>query len=294
MKKFQEKIDKQFELNQGKNLFYREIIHSLRFSPELLAEIERIDLIDADAENVLIDYLTNRALEEFCKVNQYYTFDNQALQELRNLYADLFVHIKFHKSSMEAIAETHYAHLIKWLQESNTFAEKFYSAKGEIAESVACSEYSPDLQIKILQLDLKRIIGPVLDIGCGKLGNLVMYLRQNGIEAYGFDRFTNNNTFLGNADWLEYPFEKEKWGTITSNLGFSNHFRFHHFRNDGNFTDYAKKYMDILGALKIGSCFHYAPDLPFIEKYLDGNQYQLTSQTIENYEFKSIKIKRLK
>lgn len=294
MKKFQEKIDKQFELNQGKNLFYREIIHSLRFSPEIMAEIERIDLIDADAENVLIDYLTNRALEEFCKVNQYYTFDNQALQELRNLYADLFVHIKFHKSSMDAIAETHYAHLIKWLQESNTFAEKFYSAKGEIAESVACSEYSPDLQIKILQLDLTQITEPVLDIGCGKLGNLVMYLRQNGIEAYGFDRFTNNNTFLGNADWLGYPFEKEKWGTITSNLGFSNHFRFHHFRNDGNFTDYAKKYMDILGALKIGGCFHYAPDLPFIEEYLDGNKYQLTSQTIGNYEFKSIKIKRLK
>jgi hypothetical protein len=291
---FQENIEKQFKLSQGKNLFYKGIVHSLRFSPEILAEIERIDLMDADAENVLIDYLTNRALEEFCKINQYYTFDNQALQELRNLYVDLFVHIKFHKSSMEAIAETHYAHLIKWLQETNSFAEKFYSAKGEIAESVACSEYSPELQIKILQLDLKQITGPVLDIGCGKLGNLVMYLRQNGIEAYGFDRFTNNNTFLGNADWLEYLFEKEKWGTITSNLGFSNHFRFHHFRNDGNFTDYAKKYMDILSALKIGGCFHYAPDLPFIEEYLDVDKYQLTSQTVGNYEFKSIKIKRLK
>lgn len=294
MKKYQDNIDKQFEFNQGKNLFYNGILNSLRFSPETLNAIEKIDLIDSDSENLLIDYLTNRAVQEFCKINQYYTFDKQAQLFLRSLYVDLFTNIKKHKSSIESIAENHYDNLIKWLQETNSFAEKNYTSKGEIIESVACSEYSPALQIEILQIDIDQIIEPVLDIGCGKQGNLVLFLRQNGIDAYGFDRFAYNNLALINSDWFEYKFEKDKWGTIISNLGFSNHFRNHHFRNDGNFIDYAKKYMDILSSLKIGGSFHYAPDLPFVEQYLDKDKYQLTKHSIGNYEFKSTRINRLK
>jgi len=294
MKIYQDNIDKQFEFNQGKNLFYSGILNSLRFSPETLNAIEKIDLIDSDSENLLIDYLTNRAVQEFCKINQYYTFDKQAHLILRNLYVDLFTNIKNHKSSIESIAEKHYDNLIKWLQETNSFAEKIYTSKGEMIESVACSEYSPDLQIEILQIDIDQIIEPVLDIGCGKQGNLVLFLRQNGIDAYGFDRFAYDNSALSNSDWFEYKFEKDKWGTIISNLGFSNHFQHHHFRNDGNFIEYAKKYMDILSSLKIKGSFHYAPDLPFVEQYLDKDKYQLTKRKIGNYEFNSTKIKRLK
>jgi hypothetical protein len=294
MNKFKDHIDKQFEFNHGKNLFSSGIVKSLRFSPETLNAMGRIDSIDKDSENLLIDYLTDRALQEFCRVNQYYTFDKHAKKALRSLYVDLFVNIKNNKSSIDIIEEKHYEKLIEWLKETNSFAEMIYMNKGEIIESVACSEYSSNLQIEILQLDLKQIVGPVLDIGCGKQGNLVMYLHQNGIEAYGFDRFAPDNSFLSNSDWFAYKYEKDKWGTIISNLGFSNHFQHHHFRNDGCFIDYAKKYMDILSSLKIGGSFHYAPNLPFVEQYLDENKYQLTTRCIGNYEFKSIKIVRLK
>lgn len=242
----------------------------------------------------MIDYLTNRSVQEFCKINQYYTFDKQAHLILRNLYAELFTNIKTRKYSIGSIAETHYHNLMKWLQETNSFAEKIYNSKGEMIESVICSEYSPDLQIEILQIDINQIVEPVLDIGCGNQGSLVLYFRQKGIEAYGFDRFVCDNSFLSNSDWLEYKFEKDKWGTITSNLGFSNHFQHHHFRNDGNFIEYTKKYMDILNSLKIGGCFHYAPDLPFVEQYLNEDKYQIIKCNIGDYEFKSTKIKRLK
>ena len=94
MKINQDNIDKQFEFNHGKNLFYNGILNSLRFSQETLDAIENIDLIDSDSENLLIDYLTNRAIQEFCKINQYYTFDKQAKLMLRNLYVDLFTNIK--------------------------------------------------------------------------------------------------------------------------------------------------------------------------------------------------------
>lgn len=287
-------IDKQFEFNKGKNLFFDGIVNALRFCPETIEAIEKNDFIDAETESLLIDYLTNRAVQEFCKVNQYYTFDKEAQVMLRTVYVDLFANLKNRKFSIESIAEKHYGHLIKWLQETNSFAEKIYSQKEEIIESVVCAEYSPDLQIKILQIDLDQITEPVLDIGCGKQGNLVLYLRQHGIEAYGFDRFAFENPALSNSDWFEFKFEKSTWGTITSNLGFSNHFQHHHFRKDGDFIVYAKKYMEILDSLKPEGCFHYAPDLPFIEQYLDENKYQLTKKSIELSEFKSTKIKRLK
>jgi len=77
-------------------------------------------------------------------------------------------------------------------------------------------------------------------------------------------------------------------------LDFQIIFQHHHLRSDGNFIGYAKKYMDILSSLKIGGNFHYAPDLPFVEQYLDNDKYQVTKHSIGNYEFKSTKIKRLK
>lgn len=294
MKIFQDTIDKQFESNRGKNLFYKGIPRSLRFSAETLSAIEKMDVMDCDTEILLIDYLTNRAVQECCNINQYYTFDKQARLILRDLYVDLFSNIKSHQLSIELIAEKHYENLTQWLRESNSFAEKIYNTKGEVTESVACSEYSSDLQIDILQIAMDQICEPVLDVGCGKEGNLVLFLRQNGVDAYGFDRFADNDSFLFNSDWFEYTFEKDTWGTIISNLGFSNHFQHHHLRNDGSFIEYAKKYMNILSSLKIGGSFHYAPDLPFVEQYLDTDTYQLTKRNVGSYAFKSTRIKRLK
>ncbi|HEX2935897.1 MAG TPA: hypothetical protein VHO72_11130 [Bacteroidales bacterium] len=294
MKNFQDSIDKQFEFNQGKNLFSKGILASLRFSPDTLRTIENIKEIDKASESVLIDYLTDRAIHAFCKMNQYYTFDSQARVSLRNIYTHLFARLKKKDSSVEAIAQTHYRHLIEWITTTNPFAEGIYEACGATVEPVSCAEYSADLQMKILRIDTAQILQPVLDMGCGEQGNLVLFLRQKGIEAYGFDRFAFDHSYLSQSDWFEYSFGKDKWGTITSNLGFSNHFHHHHIRDNGNYIAYARKYMDILHALKVGGSFHYAPDLPFVEQYLDKDAYQLTKHRIGDYEFQCSIIKRMK
>jgi len=291
---FKDNIDQQFEFNKGKNLFYHGIIDSLKFSPATVEAIEKIDLVDMESRALLIDYMANKALQAFCELNQYYTFNTKARQALKDLYKDLFENIKSRTKPTPIIAEQHYANLIKWLQETNSFAEKIYASKGETLGSVACSEYSPELQLEILQLDIGHIAEPVLDIGCGREGKLVRYLRQKGIEACGFDRFAPDASFLWKSDWLEYKFEKDKWATITSNLGFSNHFQHHHFRNDGNFIEYARKYIEILASLKIGGCFHYAPDLSFVELYLDEDKFRIIKRNIGSYHFKSVIIQRLK
>lgn len=293
MSPLHENIDQQFGFNQGKNLFYQGILDCLRFSPETLAAIEKMDTLDTDSENQLIDELTHKAIQEFCRINQYYTFSKKDRQELRNLYAELVANLKNRTTNADTIAEQHYQNLITWLKLTNPFAEQIYSPKGELIEAVACSEYSPELQIEILDMDISHIASPVLDIGCGKQGRLVMFLREKGLETFGFDRFASDNPYLSNADWFEFHFEKGRWGTIISHLGFSNHFYHHHVRNDGNFAEYARKYVEILESLKPGGCFHYAPALPFVEQYLDSEKYRLTTRNIGSYEFKASKVTRL-
>jgi len=291
---FRENIDKQFKFSQGKNLFHRGSIRESHFIPGTLNAIEKLAEMDVDSENVLIDYTTNRALEEFYSMNQYYTFDEQSKKSLQNLYTGLFSAIRNNPAELASIAEWHLTNLKNWLSETNPFAAKLYESKSEIIEPVACSEYSPELQINILQMDTEKIIGPVLDIGCGKQGNLVRYLRGLGIEAFGIDRFVKDELYLTGSDWLDFEYGIEKWGTITSNLGFSNHFNHHHLRNDGSFIAYAKNYMEILYSLKIGGSFHYAPDLPFIEQYLDTEKYRLTKRNVGTEDISSVKIKRIK
>jgi len=291
--RFTENIDKQIGFNQGKNIFL-DNLEIFQFANETAKAISNIGRLTPDSKEYLIDYATDKAIEEFCRVNQYYSFDLKAKNNLRKIYADLFENFQTKTNTIEDISKNHYENLKSWLKENNPFAEKIYKNGDEKVKPVACSEYTPKLQIEILQIDIKHLLQPVLDIGCGINGHLVNYLKNQGIEAYGIDRFKFSASHLITSDWLEYDYGTEKWGTVVSNLGFSNHFNHHHLREDGNYIEYGKTYMNILNSLKIGGNFRYAPDLPFIEKYLDNNQYDLRKQEITEYDFKTTIIKKLK
>jgi hypothetical protein len=293
MDKFTENIDNQMEFNQGKNIFL-DTLDFFQFAEETVNAVSNIARIDPDSKQFLIDYATDKAIEEFCRINQYYSFDLKAKKNLRKIYADLFDNFQAKTTSMEDISKSHYEKLKNWLKENNPFAEEIYKNGYEKVRPVACSEYTPELQIDILQIDSRHLMQPVLDIGCGSHGNLVNHLKNQGIEVYGIDRFRFQTPNLLTSDWLEYDYGKEKWGTVVSNLGFSNHFNHHNLREDGNYIEYAKTYMNILNSLKIGGCFHYAPDLPFIEKYLDNKQFDLKKYEINEYDFKTTVIKRIK
>lgn len=159
-------------------------------------------------------------------------------------------------------------------------------------EAIACSEYSAEIQLSILQIDMEKLENPILDIGCGKNNYLVNFLRNKGFECYGLDRFNNSCLYVSNTNWLEYDYGKEKWGTIISNLGFSNHFVHHHLRKDGNYIDYAKVYIKILKSLKHGGIFYYAPNLPFIENLLDPKEYSVNKYGINNSQYSATAIRK--
>jgi hypothetical protein len=289
--KFNKYIDRQIRFNQNKNILIDDP-ELFCFSDETIRAIGRMGELEAASKRLLIDYAMNRAIEEFCRVNQYYSFNADAKNELRKIYESLFESITHAVLSPADLSKAHYERLKKWLAETNPFSEKIYLKADRKIAPVACSEYSSHLQIGLLHLKPETMLQPVLDIGCGKQGSLVHALADRGIEAFGIDRCEFNDARLITADWLEYPYEKGKWGTIISNLGFSNHFKHHNLREDGNYLGYARTYMSILHSLKKGGRFHYAPDLPFIEQYLDARLFQIEKHDIEDSEIRTTIITR--
>jgi 2-polyprenyl-3-methyl-5-hydroxy-6-metoxy-1,4-benzoquinol methylase len=87
-----------------------------------------------------------------------------------------------------------------------------YPEEAKYIEPVVCSEYSAEMQLHVLQLNANAIMEPVLDIGCGKNGNLVSFLCEKGIFIQGIDRIAASTRNLINADWLEYDYGNEKLG----------------------------------------------------------------------------------
>ncbi|MDR2039221.1 MAG: hypothetical protein LBQ60_14965 [Bacteroidales bacterium] len=279
MDRLQEHIDKQIRFNEGKNLFYETLDESMKFAESTIDLIRNLDNIPRENIEMLIDYTTEKVLQEFCRVNQYLSFKDADKSNLRKIYVQLFEEICRKKTPMDVISRNHYQHLKSWLQKTNSFLQDIYREKDQALEPVVCSEYSADLQKSIFCLDRHVLSAPILDIGCGKECHLVKSLRKEGLETYGIDRFSNELPYIEKTNWLEYDYGNQKWGTIISHLGFSNHFIHHHLRKDGDFIGYAKKYMDILNGLKTGGCFYYAPDLPFIEAYLDPEKFSVTKSS---------------
>jgi len=296
---FFEYIDKQLESSDRKNLFYSGDSGGLDFIDETRHIIGEFKSIDTAGDEFLVEYTTDRVLSKFCQSNQYYSFDKNARDNLKKIYRNLIMEIRNlngygNEKILKGLARKHHENLAGWLRCYNSFAEKLYPSEQQTIEPVACSEYSAELQVKIFRLDITKIFEPVLDIGCGSNGLLVKLLREKGFEAYGFDRFAPECCYFEKADWLDFRFEKQKWGTITSNLGFSNHFKHHHLRIGSDYIRYARKYIEILESLKTGGSFFYAPTLPFIEPYLDSGIFRIekTETGIQDYE--TVKVTRLK
>ena len=287
-------VDNQIKLNQGKNLFHEGPNCRLDFYRPTVDLTKQLDRITQKDEKILVNYTTQKVLQEFCRINQYYSFREKDKNSLKNIYSNLLHNIREKKTSIDSIFIVHHSNLRIWLTKTNPFSAKIYRQENEILKPVACAEYSATFQHDILCLEPSQLLEPILDIGCGKEGYLIKSLRGIGLDAYGIDRFTKKLSYTIEANWLEFDYGIKKWGTIISHLGFSNHFVHNHLRKDGNFTEYAQKYIDILNSLKTGGRFYYAPDLPSIEQYLEIDKFNIEKHKIENLQLNASVIKRLK
>lgn len=170
---------------------------------------------------------------------------------------------------LKQVLAVHHAHLEAF---TNSLAESNISRDFVFAAPV-CGYYSPELQLRILHASASNLLEPILDLGCGETGKLVQFLRDRGKQSLGVDRCGGGSSFAVNADWFDFPLIPGFWGTIVSHLAFSNHFLHHYLRQGRHTEEYARRYMEVLSALKPGGSFLYAPGLPFIEQLLPREEY---------------------
>lgn len=285
-------IDKQVTFNAGRNFFHGENPDIFSLSESTMRSWELFRNIPGKEEEQMIGYATEKTIRELCRINQYYAFPFRTKSKLRKIYSRLLTGIRDGCPPDELIP-LHYRQIRSWLLESNSFAKILYTGREAILDPVTCEEYSAVLQAKVLNLNISSLKEPVLDLGCGIKGSLVHFLRSRGIEAFGIERFTGTSPYIINHDWLEFDYGRNRWGTVISHLGFSNHFRHHHLRKDGNITGYSKTYMAILYGLKKGGVFYYAPDMPFIEKYLDHRKFRVSKYPIDRLPYQATHIQKI-
>ena len=242
----------------------------------------------------LVDLFVHHSIDFTYENNQFVHFDEHEKNRLEKIYSQYLTDIKTAietsltadqlETRLSKVIEDHFLDIRKNI--SRFFDREMEQRVQEnvILKQAVCSEYSPELQLRILGIDLVKMTRPVLDIGCGKQGKLVKYLNDRGIQSVGIDRFIEPQPHLVEVDWFQADFSAGTWGTILSHMAFSNHFLFHHRYTHGNPEAYARLYIQILSSLKPGGTFHYAPALPFIEQFLPGDTFTLSRKRIESPE----------
>ena len=263
------------------------LVHFVRTNQAAIASV----LDDQTTVSHLTDLYVSRSLDFTYKENQFLHLSRQDETMFHGLYHDYLLHLRtilateqtIHslKRCMERMLLDHFLHLRKFL---SYFLEKQQTS----FQRVVCHEYTPHLQLDFLGIDVASLSEPVLDIGCGKSGQLVQFLRKAGIHAVGLDRTVNKVEGLFKADWLELTFPPYTWGSIISHMAFSNHFRFHHHSASGIPEKYARQYMRLLTSLRPGGMFYYAPGLPFIEQCLSDGEYSIRTYRIEPGQYQPL------
>jgi hypothetical protein len=230
-------------------------------------------------------------IDRIYEINQYIQVDNDAKKSLIRIYLETWEELTRTKDIESTLRTCHYPRIRAYLKKlyPENLAEALKSSP--MLGHVPHSEYSADLQIRVLRLKLSTIKEPLIDIGCGGNAYLVRYLRSKNIEAYGIDRIiTHRAKFLTETDWFELPFISNKWGTVVSNLSFANHLVFAQKHDATRVPQYMNKYEEILDSLKVGGSFIYAPsvdgldglttDREFVtEKWLISASYGATKIT---------------
>ncbi|MDL2225684.1 hypothetical protein LJC20_05760 [Eubacteriales bacterium OttesenSCG-928-M02] len=274
----------QFEKNAFRNIYYRGR-NALAFDPVTIEAIEAYrknppPLTDAErtlwADRCVLE-LTNR----FMEVNQYVHFSSREMALLQEVYLQLLKEIENPNIPIRTLEASHYRRLRSFIEHTNPSIFQLNRNEGQYARRVMASEYPPDMQLQVLGVQLEGMREPVLDIGCGKRGALVQYLRNMGYVAYGIDRqYEGTESYIQRANYLEYDYGERKWGTVVSNLAFASHFLYHHRAEDGIDVTYAQAYHNILTGLQRGGKWYYAPSLPFMEGLLLPADYDIRRRTV--------------
>lgn len=273
---------------------------------------EIIDVLaDAQFQCKLIELCCKNVIAFNTKSNQFLNIPNDLDESLKAIYLSLINDISEILSSSatkEILRRTYKLILRNHLGKFKSLIESNISdseeSKALFFTEKVCSEYSPELQINILGIDLNELKDPIIDLGCGTNALLVEYLREKGFKAIGVDRIVKPKPYLFPYSWDEFPFPSSFFGTVISHMAFTNHFVFQHNSSTAEPEKYARIFMKVLHALRKGGKFIYAPGVPFFEEYLPIDEYFISSFPIivptdiethlgNKFEASSVQIERM-
>lgn len=274
-------LKRQIDANARKNMLYAELGQTMEIDPDFLAALEELlasdeDALTGPALRDAISAASSMVLQRLYSINQFIRVDEQNLRRLESIYLRTWRRIVETRDIQSALMDHHYPELASWI--ASLYPRSFlrYLRASPAIGHVVCEEYSARTQMKVLRLDAHALKQPIIDIGCGNAAHLVGHLRRLGMDAFGFDRRVEKKAaFLQQKDWFDYRFERAKWGTVISNMAFTNHLLYACHNDRARLREYSFKFNEILESLTIGGSFHYAPSVPYLEDSLEAKAYSL-------------------
>ena len=280
MRRVSKALQRQLNLNEGKNLLHSDVEHLLEIDETFLAALE--EMVGAPIGAVSINTLTNVAADaaeafvgKIYALNQYIQIDAQSKDALKQIYIETWHKLVETKEVESTIRSHHYPRIRAFIEAKYPQTLTAGLKAATLLGSVPSSEYSAELQMKLLRIDLKTIKEPILDVGCGGEAYLTRFLREKNLGAYGFDRLIKDKAgYLAEADWFDYEYGYARWGTIVSNLSFANHLVYAQRYKAAEAGKYLKTFSIILDSLKVGGTFTFAPAVDQLEKQIDPIKYR--------------------
>ncbi len=280
MSKIDKALRRQIDRNKTKNILYAQLSQIMEIAPEFLAVLEELltsnpNALSHSARQSSASFASEILIKRLYTINQFIQVSEQKEHELENIYLRTWQRIVETKDIEAALKEHHYPELATWI--ASLYPQSFRQPLRSLPTvgQVVCEEYSPQLQIDLLRLDLPNLKQPVLDIGCGSRASLVWHLRSLEIEAYGIDRrIEREEPYLQQISWMDYRFEPDRWGSIVSNMAFTNHLHYVNHHDRAQLELYLQKFKEILESLMVGGIFTYAPSVPAVEESLEAKIYR--------------------
>jgi len=281
MNRIDRALQRQIDLNKTKNLLYAQLGQIIEIDPDFLAALEELLTSDGEAFSELVlqetvSFASRTLLKRLYSINQFLRIDEQKVHMLESIYLRTWKRIVKTKNIHATLKDYHYPELTHWI--AGLYPQSFlkHLESSPTIGHVVCEEYSPQLQIDLLRIGIQTLKQPLLDIGCGNTAGLVRHLRALQIESYGIDRrIEKREAYLQQIDWFDYCFEPDTWGTITSNMAFTNHFLYAYHHDSTQLELYLRKFNEITESLMIGGSFHCAPSVPFVEQRLETDKYRV-------------------
>ena len=274
-------IKKQLNINSSSNLLFENVAHIMSVEPGFSAALE--ELLNTDINNAteylsseFITFTTKELVKRLYAIDPYLPISPAQIKDLEQIYRDTWKRMIKTRNVKTTLNKFHYPALAAWL--TALYPEKFQKLlkRAPSVGYVTYQEYSAELQVKVFGIDLSRIKQPIIDIGCGSQANLVRYLNFVGIDTYGIDRNLEvNESYLNQVNWFDYHFEPGRWGSIVSNMSFTNHLDYAYLHDVSQLERYLLKLKEIVESLSTNGCFYYSPSLPFVEDRLSSQSYKV-------------------